>query len=110
MIGIELLVTSLPGLRRQDVEHWIAREWVRPDGNGEDYAFHAIDVARIRLILELRGDLGLNDDALPIVLSLLDQLYDLRRRMRELAAALDGVIPGQTLREVAIRLSRSEDG
>jgi chaperone modulatory protein CbpM len=89
MITIELLVTQFPGLERQDLERWIGNAWVRPDGGPGGYQFHDIDVARVRLIHELHSDMRINDDALPIVLSLLDQLYDLRRRMRDLSNALD---------------------
>lgn len=103
MIGIEVLVTQLPGLRRQDLERWIAYEWVRPDGVAGHYEFRAIDVARIRLIRELRDEMQVNEEALPVVLSLLDQLYDLRRRMRELGNAVGRTVPGE------IRQSLAED-
>lgn len=94
MISIEVLVTQLPGLQRQDVERWIAFEWVRPDGAAGHYVFRAVDVARVRLIRELRDDMQVNEEALPVVLSLLDQVYDLRRRMREIGKALGRSMPG----------------
>jgi chaperone modulatory protein CbpM len=86
MIGIDGLVGQTQGLNRQDVDRWIANDWIRPDRDMGRYVFQEIDVARVRLIQELRDDLGINEDALPIVLSLLDQLYDLRRQMRGFAA------------------------
>jgi chaperone modulatory protein CbpM len=88
MISIEILVTQLSGLQRPDLERWISNEWVRPDGHAGSYAFREIDVARVRLIQELRDEMRINEEALPVVLSLLDQLYDQRRRMRELGDAL----------------------
>lgn len=84
MITVEVLLTQLPDLTLQDLEHWISNDWVRPDGRVGDYAFREIDVARVRLIQELRDKLEINEAALPIVLLLLDQLYDLRRQMRDL--------------------------
>lgn len=33
------------------------------------------DLARLRLIIELKQDFGVNDEAMPIILHLLDQLY-----------------------------------
>jgi len=95
MIGIEILVSQLSGLHRPDLERWIGNEWVRPNCNDGNYLFREIDVARVRLILELRDELKVNEDALPIVLSLLDQLYDLRRRMRELSEALGQTMPNE---------------
>jgi chaperone modulatory protein CbpM len=44
-------------------------------------------VARARLIVELRDTAEVNDAAMPVVLSLLDQLYDLRRQLRRLHRA-----------------------
>lgn len=84
MIGIEIVVARLSGLQRADLERWIANGWVRPDGAAGGYVFREVDVARARLIRDLRDEMDVNEAALPVVLSLLDQLYDLRRRMRDL--------------------------
>ena len=84
MITITVLLTQLPGLPLRDIERWIENDWVRPDGQRGAWAFDAIDVARVRLIHELRDRLDVNEAALPVVLLLLDQLYDLRRQMRAL--------------------------
>jgi chaperone modulatory protein CbpM len=84
MITIEVLLARVPNLPLQDLERWISNDWVRPDGRAGDYAFGEIDVARVQLIQELRDRLEINETALPVVLLLLDQLYDLRRRLRNL--------------------------
>ena len=84
MITIEVLLARVPDLPLQDLERWISNDWVRPDGRAGDYAFGEIDVARVQLIQELRDKLEINEAALPVVLLLLDQLYDLRRRLRDL--------------------------
>jgi chaperone modulatory protein CbpM len=89
MISIEVLFTRLPGLHPQDLERWIVNEWVRPDGCAGAYGFRDIDVARVRLIQELRDEMQIDEDVIPIVLSLLDQLYAMRRQIRDLSAALD---------------------
>lgn len=95
MIDIEIVVTQLPGLRRQDLERWISNEWVRPEYHAGQCLFREIDVARARLIKELRDDMNLSEDALPVVLSLLDQLYDARRHMRKLSDALGQTAPDE---------------
>lgn len=87
MIGIEILVAQVRGLERADVDRWIALRWVKPDGQAGHYAFGDIDVAWVRLIRELRDELQVNEEALPVVLSLLDQLYDMRRRLHDLNEA-----------------------
>ena len=93
MISIELVLTLVSGLQRPDLERWIVHRLVLPDSTAGGYAFQEVDVARIRLIRELRDDLSVNEEALPIVLSLLDQLYEVRRRMRELGQALGRTAP-----------------
>jgi chaperone modulatory protein CbpM len=105
MITIEVLVEQMSSLQRQDLERWISNEWVRADRHAGTYVFQAIDVARIRLIQELRDGMEVNEAALPVVLSLLDQLYDMRRRMRELNDALQQTAPDEVLRNLAEHLA-----
>lgn len=66
------------------VEAWTAAGWLRPGGDAASRQFSDIDLARARLIAGLRGDLGLNDEAIPIVLDLIDQVHGLRRLVRAL--------------------------
>jgi chaperone modulatory protein CbpM len=70
-----------------EVLRWVEAACLRPEP-GEGYRFRAIDVARLRLIRELDRDLAVDAEAIPVVLDLLDQVYDLRRRVRALADAL----------------------
>jgi chaperone modulatory protein CbpM len=105
MIDIEALFTQVSGLDPDDLERWILKSWVRPAGNAGRYEFREIDVARVRLIRELRDELQVNEDALPVVLLLLDQLHDLRRRMREVSDAIAVAAPEQTRRELRLILS-----
>jgi chaperone modulatory protein CbpM len=106
MISIEVLFTQLPGLRPQDLERWIVNDWVRPDGAPGAYLFQDIDVARVRLIQELRDEMKVDEDALPIVLSLLDQLYALRRQIRDLGAALDRTVSEDVRRSLVAHLTQ----
>ena len=59
------------------LEHFIQEEWIVPFNRAE-MLFDDEDIARINLIWELRNDLGVNDEAVPIILNLLDQLHHLR--------------------------------
>jgi len=81
MMTIDFVVAELGTVRREDLEEWIAHQWVLPEQQDGQYLFVAIDIARARLIAELRQEMAVNDEAIPIILSLLDQLYDLRRRI-----------------------------
>ena len=105
MISIEVLIAELAGLPRADLERWIDNAWVRPERLAGSYQFREIDVARVRLIQELRDEMDVNEGALPVVLSLLDQLYDLRRRMRQLGDALCQTVPCEVRRDLAAHLA-----
>lgn len=84
MTGIDHLLARFPGLARADIERWIECDWVRPDGSAGAWVFAEIDIERVGLIHLLRDELDVNEAALPVVLSLLDQLYALRRELRSL--------------------------
>ena len=68
---------------------WCEAGWVAPARGEAGPVFDEVDVARIRLVCELRDDLGLDEGAIPVVLSLVDQLYGVRRELRTLARAVD---------------------
>jgi chaperone modulatory protein CbpM len=72
----------------QVLEAWIVAGWLMPRGRGAMREFADVDVARACLILDLRK-LGVNDDGIPIVLDLVDQVHGLRRILRELLAAMN---------------------
>ena len=76
-------------ISRQELELWIEESWVLPEREGEDFAFDEIDVARLRLIAELRRDLAVNDEAVPLILHLIDELHLLRNCLAALGRALD---------------------
>jgi chaperone modulatory protein CbpM len=93
MITFEALKVELRDLDREELGRWIEAALVRAEGTPGAWRFQEIDAARIRLILELRHDLEVEEPTLPVVLSLVDQLYDMRRRMRRLNEALTEVPP-----------------
>jgi chaperone modulatory protein CbpM len=93
MIGFEELVRRFAGLEAAELSRWVENRWVVPENeNGpeaERWAFHEVDVARIELILHIRREFALDEESTSLVLSLLDQVYSLRRQMRRLCAALE---------------------
>ncbi|WP_394152837.1 hypothetical protein [Loktanella salsilacus] len=110
MMHIDVLVTEMSGLNRQDLDRWIAQNWVRPDHDAGDLVFHDIDVARIKLIVELRSTMEIDDRAMPVVLSLLDQLYDMRRQVQTLSRAISETAPDDVQRALARRLAQHLQG
>lgn len=106
MIGIDALMRLIGGLQEAELRHWIDERWVRPEAASEGYVFREVDVARVRLIVELRRDLAIDEEALPLVLQLLDQIYALRRRLRAMSEALDAQ-PDAVREAVQARLARA---
>jgi chaperone modulatory protein CbpM len=74
------------------LETWIAEGWVLPE-EGQPIVFADVDVARAGLIRDLRDDFGVNDEAIPIILHLIDQVHGLRRMLRALNAAMEAREP-----------------
>lgn len=68
---------------------WVRNGWVIPAAGDEGPRFDALDIARIRLVCQLKDEMNVNDDAVPVVLSLLDQVYGMRRELKTLAQAID---------------------
>lgn len=62
------------------LEVWLEEGWLAPL---EADRFSDVDLARARLICDLKRGLGVNDEAVPIILHLLDQVHGLRRMIAE---------------------------
>ncbi len=82
------VLKRISGLKRTDLELWVRHRWVIPACQSDAYAYREIDVARVRLIYELRTELSIDEEAIPALLSLVDQVYGLRRELRSLAQAV----------------------
>jgi chaperone modulatory protein CbpM len=88
MIGFDDLLARFRDLERRDLARWVDERWVLPERSAETWVFHEVDVARVELIIEIRRDFAIDDEAMPLVLGLLDQVYSLRRQMRRLCDAV----------------------
>jgi chaperone modulatory protein CbpM len=88
MIAFDELLIRLRGLERRELVRWVENRWVLPERRAETWVFHEVDVARVELIFEIRRDFAIDDEAMPLVLGLLDQIYSLRRQMRRLCDAV----------------------
>jgi chaperone modulatory protein CbpM len=87
------VVALFPGLTLVELTAWVERGWVIPDAAGNVLEFREIDVARVRLIRDLRGGMELGEDTVPLVLSLLDQVYELRSRLKAVLRAVEAQPP-----------------
>ncbi len=101
MIGRDELMRRFAGLDSAELARWIENRWVLPEAaggssgepsgepGGKRWVFHEVDIARVELILDIRREFAVDDEAMALVLGLLDQVYSLRRQMRRLCDALE---------------------
>jgi chaperone modulatory protein CbpM len=71
-------VSEIIGTDSSVVATFIQREWIIPVSVDE---IDQEDIARIQLIQELQSGFGANDESIPLILHLMDQLYYLRHQM-----------------------------
>lgn len=72
------------GVHAPTLEFWIEQRWLIPDESPEGARFSERDIARARLIQDLKGDMGVNDEGVDVILHLIDQLHGLRGALAKL--------------------------
>ena len=102
MRTLETVCVEVRGVEPDELLRWIDEAWVRPLGTPEAWDFAEVDIARVRLIIELRDQVRVNREAMPVVLSLVDQLYEERRRLRRVRDVLAAMPP--SVRDEVLRL------
>jgi len=85
---LDAVVLLFADLNTAELAGWIAQGWVRPEQAGDEPLFQDIDIARVRLVYDLRRAMAITEDAMPLVLSLLDQVYELRGELAAISDAL----------------------
>ena len=88
MMRQDELVAAITGLRADDLAAWIRDALVTPRVEASTQVFSEMQCARVRLLCTLRYDLEVEAETLPLVVSLVDELYDTRRRLLAMAAAV----------------------
>lgn len=90
---------------RVELESWVSLQWVKPVQTPKGPQFDEVDAARVGLIRELRRDLMVEQEALGLILSLLDQLYAARQVLRSVEDAVEA-LPAPLQDEVRRHLRR----
>ncbi len=88
MTTFDDIIDMVDDLNAEDLTQWIGSGWIKPDNPGEGYLFSATDIARVRLIAECHYELRIDLDSMDLILSLLDQVYGLRRELAALVRAV----------------------
>ena len=77
-------------LDQETLEVWIEEEWLVPSETTGEPEFSEADLARAKLIRDLKHDMGVNDEGVGIILNLLDQMHSLRRAMSDMLPSKRG--------------------
>lgn len=101
MMELRSVIAMFADLPEFELTSWVERGWVEPETGQSGLIFHEIDVARVRLIRDLRHDMDIGEDMIPTVLSLLDQVYELRAALRALTRAVEQEPPEVQARVLA---------
>ena len=89
---LEQVVVEI-GVDKAAVTNWIEQRWVLPEAEDSSWRFDDMDVARLRLIAELTQELEIGNEAIPVVLNLLDQIYELRDKLAAIEHAIEQASP-----------------
>jgi chaperone modulatory protein CbpM len=83
------VVTTVTRLTRRQLVSFVEGELVQPEQGDTGYIFRRVDIARLELLCDLSHDLDLDETALAIVISLIDQLHAARHDLATIARAID---------------------
>lgn len=84
----EQVVLAVHRLTVRRLRGLVRAECVCPTETPDGPAFTEADLARLELLCDLAEGFDLDEDALGVVVSLIDQLHGVRRELRALALAL----------------------
>ncbi len=85
------VIITVGRIEQAELMRWVELGWIAPGRSSEaeaEFLFSDIDEARIRMICDLRQDMMVEEETMPLVLSLLDQMYALRHQMAALTSAI----------------------
>ena len=99
------VVARVEGMTVTRLRAFVSAHCLEPVEHEGRLAFAEADVARARLLGDLHRDFELDEEAAALVLSLIDQIHGLRRRLRELGGAL-----AEEPEEVRLRLRNRLSG
>lgn len=85
------VIATITRLTRHQLVRFIEADFVKPERYDHGYQFRRVDIARLELLCDLSHDLDLDETALAVVISLIDQLHAVRQERATLARALNAL-------------------
>lgn len=108
LLSEDEVIVRVTRLTRSQLVRFVGAALVKPQRDTGGYVFRQIDIARLELLCDLSVDLDLDETALGIVISLIDQLHAARQDLAAMARCID-LLPGDVQASIAVAL-KSPDG
>ncbi len=67
---------------------WVRQGWIRPTAKVKE-GYSEADMARAALIRDLEDKLGFDEEQVPVLLNLIDQIHGLRAELKTVLTVLD---------------------
>jgi chaperone modulatory protein CbpM len=104
MLSEKDLLARVDRLTVTRLKVWVAQGWIKPaDDAAQGYS--EADLARAALICNLEDELGFDEEDVPVLLNLIDQIHGLRAELKGLLAALDA-LPDDMRTTVRLRIAQ----
>src|SRR3569833_2093547 len=88
MIREREIIAQFAKLDHNVLTTWVDEGLVKPERDHEGYLFDQVDQSRVALACDLHYRMGLEHASRPIILSLVDQIHDVRHQLRTITLAL----------------------
>lgn len=99
----EQVIETVTSLTAERLSHFESLRIVTPVNTTDGPRYHTLDVRRITLLCELTDDFEFNEDALVIIMSLLDQLHGTHSKLEQVLQAISAE-PSETKLRLSQRL------
>jgi chaperone modulatory protein CbpM len=100
------VILTVTRLTRQQLSRYVEIDLVRPLRANEGVFFREVDIARLELLCDLANDLDLDEAAVGIVISLVDQLHGARRDLEMLTEVIE-TLPTDLRSRIGAALQRA---
>jgi chaperone modulatory protein CbpM len=88
MLTEQDLVMKVRRLTVTRLRIWVEQGWIKPEDKAARH-FSEADLARAALICNLEDELGFDEEDVPVLLNLIDQIHGLRAELSVLSEALN---------------------
>jgi chaperone modulatory protein CbpM len=104
MLSERDIVAKVKHLTVTRLRVWVRQGWIRPRAQ-PNHGFTEADLARAAMIRDLEDKLGFDEEEVPVLLSLIDQIHGLRAELKGVLEALDE-LPDEVRATVKLRIAQ----